>query len=370
MRRLDEWNPSMIAMEAVYRKRIFCADLKVGDDVQEVFCVVGFERREGRSGSFLRLTLADRSGTLSGVAWDDIERLLDVLVEGGYARIRGKLDSYKGEPQIKVEAAESVSERLDPSEFLPRGPIEGELSLSKIRDLLLTMRDGELRRVVLAFLDDPAFAREFAEAPAAKTHHHAYVGGLAEHTLSVMRMCARAVDHYPELDRDLLLSGAFLHDIGKTRELAVEPGFPFTEEGALLGHIALGYAMLEERLAQLADFPAARRTDLGHLVLSHQGEYEWGSPVQPQTLEAIVLHFLDNLDSKVATARAHMVGVSGRTPYIRALGRALFRRGAPPVAPAEPGEGAPPPAETGGGPNPKPRPDDRETGPPSLFTEP
>jgi 3'-5' exoribonuclease len=339
-------------IESIYRKRIFCADLKVGDDVQEVFCVARLERREGRSGSFLRLTLADRSGTLPGVAWDDIERLLEVLVEGGYARIRGRLDSYKGGPQVKVEAAEIVSERLDPGEFLPRGPVPGEESVAKIRGLTLTMRDPELRRLIRDVLDDREFAHVFAEAPAAKTHHHAYVGGLAEHTFSVMRMCERAADHYPELDRDLLMAGAFFHDIGKTRELAVEPGFPYTEEGALLGHIALGYAMVEKRLARYPGFPAARRTDLGHLILSHQGEYEWGSPVQPQTLEAIVLHFLDNLDSKVATARAHMAGVErGRTPYVRALGRALFRRGAPPVGSAVPEEGATPPAEGMGGSN-------------------
>jgi 3'-5' exoribonuclease len=226
-----------------------------------------------------------------------------------------------------------VAETLDPMDFLARGLIPPEESIAGVRGIVGTMQDRHLRGLVLVFLDDPAFARAFAESPAAKLNHHAYVGGLAEHTLSVMRLCDLASGHYPDLDRDLLLTGAFFHDVGKTRELAVEPGFPYTEEGTLLGHIALGFAMVRERIDALPGFPAERRTDLGHLILSHQGELEWGSPVIPQTMEAIVLHFLDNLDSKVTIARAHTAGVEGgRTPYIRSLGRALFRRGTPPSA--------------------------------------
>lgn len=326
----------------LYRKQVFGADLRVGDDVYEVFCVASLERREGKKGPFLRLSLADRSGSIPGIAWDEIDRLLEVLIEGGYARIRGRLDSYQGAPQVRVEAAEAVVfDTLDPMDFLPRGPVPGEESIARIRALALTMTDGDLRGLILGFLDDPAFARAFAESPAAKLHHHAYVGGLAEHTLSVMMLCDLASSHYPELERDLLLSGAFFHDIGKTRELAVEPGFPYTEDGALLGHIALGYAMVSARMDRLPGFPADRRTDLGHLILSHQGELEWGSPVQPQTLEAMTLHFLDNLDAKLAIARPHVSGIeSGRTAYVRSLGRALFRRG-PRPAPAEPGEAPP-----------------------------
>jgi len=325
----------------LYRKRFFCADLKIGDDVHEVFCVASLERREGRKGPFLRLTLADRSGTLPGIAWDEIEPLLAVLAEGGYARIRGRLDSYKGEPQIRVEAAEAVLfDTLDPMDFLPRGPVSGEESIARIRALVATMGDPDLRGLIVGFLDDDHFARTFGDAPAAKLHHHAYVGGLAEHTLSLMRLCELACAHYPELDRDLLLAGAFFHDVGKTRELAVEPGFPYTEEGTLLGHIAIGYAMVRERIDRMPGFPADRRTDLGHLILSHQGELEWGSPVQPQTLEALTLHFLDNLDAKLATARPHVAGIeSGRTAYVRSLGRALFRRAAPTTPASGPDDG-------------------------------
>jgi 3'-5' exoribonuclease len=262
-----------------------------------------------------------------------------------------------------VIGAETAPGAVDPAEFLPRGPVPPEASMAGIRALVGTMRDRWLRALLESFLDDPGFAAEFAAAPAGKRNHHAYVGGLAEHTHSIMELCALVVGHYPGVDRDLLLAGAFCHDIGKTRELAVQPGFPYTEEGELLGHIPLGFAMVRERAATLPGFPADRLTDLGHLVLSHQGELEWGSPVQPRTLEAIVLHFLDNLDSKVATARHHLAGVeSGRTGWIRPLGRTLFRRGPAEEAPP------PPPASPGGGPDAPPAGGDAG-GAPSLFDE-
>ncbi len=337
-------------MSPVYRKSVFCADVTVGQELHEVFCVASVERRTGKTGTpFLRMTLLDRSGTLAGVAWDEIDRLLEVLVEGEFARLRGRVDTYNEAPQLKVESAEAVREELDLADFLPRGTIPGEESVARIRELAGTMKDANLRSLILSFLDDRAFTRVFADAPAAKVNHHAYVGGLAEHTHSLMRLCDLACVHYTDLDRDLLLAGAFFHDIGKTRELAVQPGFPYTEEGALVGHIALGFAMVDGRMERTPGFPTERRTDLGHMILSHQGELEWGSPVQPQTMEAMTLHYLDNLDAKLATARPHLAGVeSGRTSYVRSLGRALFRRGGAPEgeegSATAPGPGDAPPA--------------------------
>jgi len=336
----------------LYRKRVFVGDLRVGDAVHEVFCVERVERRTGRKGAYLRVSLVDRTGTLTAMGWDEVEALLESLVEGGYARIRGEVEAYRGELQLKLAGAERWEEGIHPADFLRRGPIPGEVSMAGIRELARSIADPWIARLVRAFLDDEAQTAAFAAAPAAKLNHHAYVGGLAEHTLSVMRLCAAAAEHYGDLDRDLLLAGAFLHDVGKTVEIAVEPGFPYTEEGALLGHIPLGFAMVRERIAGIEGFPGDISTDIGHLVLSHQGELEWGSPVQPRTAEALVLHFVDNLDSKVATARMHLEGVEGgHGPYVRSLGRSLFRRAAR-EAPAEP------PARVGGGP-------DREE--PTLF---
>ena len=328
----------------VYRKRVFCADLSVGDAVEELFCVERVERRTGRGGPFLRVSLVDRTGSVTAMVWDDVEAILEALTEGGYARVRGDVESFRGDLQLKITGAQRWTEGVDPADFLRRGPVPGEVSLAGVRELAASIVDPWISRLVRSFLDDEELAAAFAAAPAAKVNHHAYVGGLAEHTLSVMLLCATAADHYGDLDRDLLIAGAFLHDIGKTVEIAVEPGFPYTEEGALLGHIPLGYAMVRERIAGIAGFPREMAIDIGHLVLSHQGELEWGSPVQPRTAEALVLHFVDNLDSKVATARTHLAGVdAGHGPYVRSLGRSLFRRPSR-TASVEP------PARVGGGP--------------------
>jgi 3'-5' exoribonuclease len=330
-----------------YRKKVFCADLEVGDEVQDVFCIARAERRTGKNGPYLTLEFVDRSGRIPGVAWNEADALAEVLVEGGFASIRGRITMFREAPQIEVVEAEPAPDALDPAEYLAGGPVPPEESIVGIRLLAASMVDPHLKGLVLGFLDDAEFAARFAAAPAAKVHHHAYVGGLAEHTRSVMELCALAAEHYGDLDRDLLLAGAFFHDVGKTAELAVEPGFPYTEEGSLLGHIALGFAIVRERIARVAGFPPDRAADLGHMILSHQGELEWGSPVQPQTLEALVLHFLDNLDSKVGTARPHLADIdSGRTGWVKSLRRALFRRAAP-SPPAM--EGDTPPDITGGG---------------------
>lgn len=361
----------------VYRKRVFCCDLSVGERIREVFCLAKVERRSKSDGSaYLRLSLADRSGEVAGVAWDEVESLLEVLAEGDYARVEGEVGEYRGEIQVKVTGAEALEGQIDPAEYLPKGPVSAAESMAAIRTLVDSVEDPWLTRLLAAFLEDEGFVADFAASPAAKRNHHAYVGGLAEHTRSVMEMCERAAGHYADVDRDLLLTGAFFHDVGKTVELAVEPGFPYTERGELLGHIPVGYAMIRERASAIDGFPEERLTDVGHLVLSHQGELEWGSPVVPRTLEAIVLHFIDNLDSKVSTARHHLAEVeSGRTGWVNALGRTLFRRGPGEGSEAaeEPEgdekrpagsvpEGAPePPARTGGGPDERPA-SDRDPG--------
>ena len=338
---------------ALYRKQVFCADLAVGDMVEELFCVERVERRTARDERpYLRLRLVDRTGAVTAMVWDEVEKILEALEEGGYARVRGAVEDFRGDIQLKVAGAEPWGEAIDPEDFLRRGPVPGDVSMAGIRELAETIADPWIARLVGAFLDDREFAAAFAAAPAAKVNHHAYVGGLAEHTLSVMHLCAAAAEHYGDLDRDLLIAGAFLHDIGKTVEIAVEPGFPYTEEGTLLGHIPLGFSMMRERISAIEGFPREIAVDLGHLVLSHQGELEWGSPVQPRTSEALVLHFVDNLDSKVATARTHLEGIAeGHGPYVRSLGRSLFRRAARQAI-------LEPPARVGGGP---------DRGEPTLF---
>ena len=254
----------------VYRKQVFCADLAVGDAVEELFCVERVERRVARDERpYLPLRLVDRTGAtarpypgtarsfvVTAMVWDEVEKILEALEEGGYARIRGAVEDFRGDLQLKIAGAEAWADDVDPEDFLRRGPVPGEVSMAGIRELAATIADPWITRLVRSFLNDRGFAAAFAAAPAAKVNHHAYVGGLAEHTLSVMRLCAAAADHYGDLDRDLLLAGAFLHDVGKTVEIAVQPGFPYTEEGTLLGHIPLGYAIVRERIARASLRPS------------------------------------------------------------------------------------------------------------------
>jgi 3'-5' exoribonuclease len=342
----------------IYRKRVFCADLEIGQEVSEVFCVARVQRRAGRNGSFLTLEFVDRSGRIPGVAWDEVDRLTEVLVEGAYARVGGHVTDFRGQPQIQVLEAAPAPTTVEPFDYLPSGPVSPHRSMAGIRRLAESITDAGLRGIIRIFLGDPEFVRRFSAAPAAKVHHHAYVGGLAEHTLSVMELCEQVARHYADLDRDLLLAGAFCHDLGKIRELAVEPGFPYTEEGQLVGHIVLGHQMVLDRAREVGLSPE-RALDLGHLILSHQGELEWGSPIEPRTLEALVLHYLDNLDSKMAAARPYLDDVDhGRTAYVRSLGRALFRRGAG-GAIGERKEGTAPPVRASGW--------GEDGEPPSLF---
>jgi 3'-5' exoribonuclease len=194
-----------------------------------------------------------------------------------------------------------------------------------------SLRDPDLKALLEAFLNDAELARALKEAPAAKGLHHAWIGGLLEHMLSLMGMCELAARHYPEVNRDLLLTGVVLHDIGKLRELRWRTSFEYTMEGQLLGHITIGIGMIEQKIAAIPNFPAAKRLLVEHLVLSHHGEYEYGSPKLPMTAEAIVLHYLDNLDAKMQTVRSELARAeaSGRrgdemTEWVRPLERQLL----------------------------------------------
>ena len=177
---------------------------------------------------------------------------------------------------------------------------------TELEGWVASLRDPDLKALVEAFLNDAEIAAALKQAPAAKSLHHAWIGGLLEHILSLMGMCELAAQHYPEVNRDLLLTGVVLHDIGKLRELSWGTSFDYTLEGQLLGHITIGIGMIEQKIAAIPNFPAAKRLLVEHLVLSHHGEYEFGSPKLPMTAEAMLLHYLDNLDAKMQTVRSEL----------------------------------------------------------------
>ncbi len=217
---------------------------------------------------------------------------------------------------------------MDISDFLrvvttDRAELEGEL-----RRAAAETRNPFLKELMLSFLDDPEFMRLFTAAPAAKNYHHPYIGGLLEHTVSTVRICRLLHELYPELDRDLLVAAAMLHDIGKIHELSYERAIDYTDEGRFLGHLLLSDQILRERIAQVPDFPPELALRLRHAVLSHHGELEWGSPKRPKTLEAIVLHHVDNLDAKVNSfreiAERHLESDSDWTDMKNLFNRPLY----------------------------------------------
>jgi 3'-5' exoribonuclease len=247
---------------------------------------------------FLSITLSDRTGDIEARVWDNALEVSSLFKEGDILAVQGQTGSYKGQIQLTLSSLK-VSEGGDPDLFLETSPFDITEMLTSLRGLIKKIRNPHLKALAERFFSDHDFMEQFKKAPAAKNFHHNYIGGLLEHTLSVCRMAVRVSDHYPGLDGDLLLTGAFLHDIGKIREFKYSTWFDYTDEGRLLGHVVIGVAMLEEKLAAMKKFPEETALRLKHLILSHHGEYDFGSPKRPKFLEAFALHMVDDLDAKM-----------------------------------------------------------------------
>ncbi len=245
------------------------------------------------------LRLADCSGEVEAKLWDQAEELLAGLEPGAAVRVAGRVDSYNGRRQIVLSSIEPAPE-ADPTQFMAKSPIKASELWGRLTELNLAVKNKRLRRLLNGFFENEEFHGEFGKAPAAKGAHHAYVHGLLEHTVSVGELALKMADHYQHLNRDILLSGALLHDIGKTQEFTLGPPIEYTDAGRLEGHVVLGVRMLDKRLASLRGFPDHLASHLRHLIISHHGLYEFGSPKKPKTPEALVLHMIDDLDAKTA----------------------------------------------------------------------
>jgi 3'-5' exoribonuclease len=314
-------------------------DLADGRDVVACYLVHEKHRKETRAAKpYLHLVLGDRTGTVEAKVWDFAERYDALFGAEDVVGIRGRTSLYNGRVEISVTALEPLQIGDDDLElFLPASPRDRGV-MGKELDLLVdTVADPALRTLLLRCVGRKStLGRQFRLHPAAKRNHHAYLGGLLEHSLSVARACDRLCAHYQaqgaRLDRDLLVAGALLHDIGKVRELAARRTFGYTDEGHLLGHIVLGIQIVAREAEGVPGLAPERLLHLQHLVASHQGRHEWASPKVPQTLEALILHYADDLDSKLSPAIALLSGVEegGWSGYDRHLDRALFQ---PPAFP-------------------------------------
>lgn len=321
-------------MEEKPLKQQFTARLRPGERVEDYFVACEpqlrpFRNGGGRSGNFLRLTLRDREGALPAVLWDGAEAVYPRLKGNPVVKVRGSVGSYQGELQVVVEAVELVAKGPDPDYFLPSAPRPRAAMEQELTACRAEIQSEALSWLLEAFFGDPEFYAAFTRAPAAKSIHHAYVGGLLEHTLETAYFARAIAARFPAyINRDLLLTGALLHDCGKVQEYRVEGlGFTLTDAGRLFGHLVLGARLVEERLAARPDFPTILKEELLHMILAHHGSQEWGSPQPPKTITAFALHHADFLSAELNHFQGLLqagVNEEGWTAADRKLERSVY----------------------------------------------
>jgi 3'-5' exoribonuclease len=304
--------------------------------IDQVFLATHKQLRPNRNGVlYLQVELADKSGSITGRLWNASEADFEAFEDGDYVRVEGNTQLYSGTLQVIVTAIERADPRtVNEADFLVLTPADVAGLRAELRALLDTVQSPALAALAAELLADSELMAAFERCPAGVKHHHAYAGGLLAHVVNLMRLADRVAPLYPDIDRDLLLVGVLVHDIGKTVELESHKGFSYTDAGQLLGHVLLGLDIVEQKIRVIEartgePFEAEAALRVKHMIASHHGQYEFGSPKLPMTLEAIALHHLDHMDAKLAStiqllqAEASIEG--GWTQYQQAHGRKFFR---------------------------------------------
>src|SRR5208282_1331029 len=309
----------------------YVSDLQDGQAVTSLFLVGAKEiRTSQRSGkSWLALALRDRSGSIAAKMWDNFEAQAKTFEADDVVQIRGRVKLYNGQKEMTLEQiVPAAAHDYELADFVAHTKYDVEKLFGELAAAVAAVKNPWIKRLLESVVNDPAIVLKLKRAPAAMSMHHAFVGGLLEHTMSLIGLGRAVVTHYPELDADVLLAGIVLHDIGKIDELSYERATNYTTAGRLLGHITIGTLLVREKIRAIPGFPEPLAILIEHLILSHHGTYEFGSPSLPQTREAIALHFLDDMDSKMAAMRATLDGASGSNEWTErnpALHRALLR---------------------------------------------
>jgi len=316
-------------------KKVFVAAIRERDWVDTPFLVRDKIMAMAKNGKpYMTLKLIDRSGEVEARVWDRVDEFGDQFGKDDFIRVQGKASIYLGKMQLVVQELSRLPEdQVDLADFLPVAPSSAAEMELELRAKVASMQsEGYLRRLLEAFLADEDFLQHYRMAPAAKSMHHAYLSGLLEHSLAVADLAGDICLRYPTLNRDLLLTGALLHDVGKVAELCYARSFDYTDAGKLLGHIVMGVEMVDAKARDIPGFPAEVLVMVKHLLLSHHGQYEYGSPKRPKTLEALVLNFIDDMDAKINGVRTHIErepdNPSTWTSYHRLYDR-YFYKGSP-----------------------------------------
>ena len=287
-------------------KTPYVSELEANQLVQGVFLVQNKEVRQKKTGEpYLSLTLSDRTGDVDAKMWDNAQEATDLFERDGFIRVKGMVQIFQNRPQLTIHKLQPVPEsEIDIADFLPASSRNRDEMYAELRQWIASMANPYLRAMLETLFEDEAVALAYRTAPAAKSIHHAWVGGLLEHVLSLCQVAKFTASHYPDVDFDLLLTGVILHDIGKIAELTYARSFGYSSAGQLIGHINIGVRMVDDAVRAVPGFPPKLHELVTHMILSHHGSLEFGSPKLPMFLEAMLLHLIDNMDSKMEAMRA------------------------------------------------------------------
>lgn len=314
-------------------KEQFTAGLTAGVQVDDVFVISDKAIAQKKNGeNYLNITLSDRTGEIKGVAWDNVSEAAAAGAVGDFVRVKGGVSDYRGTLQLTVRELSPVErDSVERDDFLPSTRRNPDQMLERLRKTVdENIEDTDIRGLFEAFWADEGFVDGFKRAPGGKKMHHAYLGGLLEHTLSMTVLVGKIADHYTGIDMDILLAGTILHDIGKIREFEYDYTIDYSDEGKLLTHIVIGCGMLDEKIRLVPGFPGEKAMLLKHMIVSHHGSREFGSPEPPRTLEAVLLNHIDDIDAKMNGLREFIAKEDPRenwTSYNPMLRRQLFRGG-------------------------------------------
>ena len=320
-------------------QRRYVEQLRDGDDLEDVYLVADKQVRVNRNGnSYLSIELRDRTGGINSRLWNAGDQTAREFNIGDFLYASGKVQLFQGSLQVILSTIERVeAQKVELGDFLPHTEHSIPKLMEKLKGYLLRLANPHLRALAEVYLMDEDFVRQFTTCPAGVKLHHAYVGGLLEHVVSMMDAADKLVPLYPGVDRDLLLMGVFIHDSGKIRELTYNRAFGYSDEGQLIGHLNIGVELLEAMAAKVPDLtgepmPREAMLRLKHMVLSHHGTLEWGSPKVPMTPEAMLLHVIDLMDTRMhqlaREVREDRNNPTAWTPYNHNLGRRFYKGGA------------------------------------------
>ncbi|RJP24170.1 MAG: HD domain-containing protein [Candidatus Abyssobacteria bacterium SURF_5] len=312
--------------------KLFISALTEGERIVSHFLVQSKQLLTTKSGKpYISMILQDKTGSVSAKLWDSALEFYDTFKVNDVIKVDANAELYNKELQLVIKRLRLADPKeFDLADYLPHTDNNIDETFLELRAYAEQVANPHLKALLERFFDDQRFVKKFLKAPAARSIHHVFVGGLLEHTLSTVRLCEYLTTHYPALDADLLITMAILHDIGKIEELEALPSINYTEQGNLLGHIVIGIQMIDEKIAQISGFPPKLKMLVEHMVLSHHGQSEWGSPRPPMILEAEILHRADDLDVKVEIFTRALSDNrdpdSPWTAYQKALERILYKK--------------------------------------------